>query len=172
MPDEREVELPFLRRYCTQFPALDVGCAESRYLEDLGGDVDGIDLREPMFGTVRRFFQADIRTWVSDEQYPTVIALSTIEHIGLECESYGTVADEDAGDVVAMRACWDLVAPGGCLILTVPFGAPEHRGWYRRYGFHGLANLVVPGTVEYAEIHTHPEWKVGGVFMAVLRKPL
>lgn len=160
---ERSVEIPWLLRTIEHYPALDVGSHESVYLHDLGGPIDGIDVRPAPDGQpLRQFFQGDIRTWQAPEKYPTIIAVSTIEHIGLEFAPYGTLADDEDGDRNALIGCMRNLAPGGVLLLTVPFGdTHEHRDWYRRYNWDSLSALLT-GFFWHSELVLNSSWQVGG----------
>lgn len=172
MPNERSVELPWLLAQTLTYPVLDVGHAESTYLCALAehGPVDGIDVRQVTHPCTRRDFQADITTWQAPALYQTVIALSTVEHIGLEVQAYGTPAGDPEGDVRAIEGCWRALAPGGTLLVTVPFGVQENRGWYRVYSQSGM-DALMGGLTYTRELITHPEWAVGGVALITARKP-
>jgi len=102
-------------------------------------------------------------------KYATVIALSTIEHIGLTCEGYGTTADDPEGDRKAIEGCMRALKPGGTLLLTVPFGKSENRGWYRIYDDESLDRLL-DGIDYNAEYHSDPAWAVGGVALVTATK--
>jgi SAM-dependent methyltransferase len=131
--------------------------------------LDGIDIRPQTRGGLADFYLGDIRTWVAPHPYATVIALSTLEHIGLACEGYGTEADDEAeGDRRAVEGCMRALKPGGTLLLTVPFGPKaENRGWYRVYDQAALEDLV-DGWEFSAEYHLNPEWAVGGVALVTV----
>lgn len=171
--NEREDEIPWLLSRPIMFPALDVGCTESVYLDRLVGPVDGIDVRAPRpHHAMREQFQADIRTWLAPQRYPSIIALSTLEHVGLEFAPYGTLADDvDKGDREALEGCMRNLTDDGVLYLTVPLG-PEHenRGWYRRYSPDTLRELLrdYRATIE---ARYEPAWDVGGVAMCEVRHP-
>lgn len=166
LPTERSVELPWLLNQPIAMPALDVGCNESVYLyhyADAMTPLDGIDVRPHKNRWLRTFHQGDIRTWEAPMKYATVIALSTIEHIGLAVENYGTNDDDVAfGDRKALEGCVRALRPGGKLLLTVPYSTSENRGWYRIYDKTTLARLL-EGFTSKVEIVMNPQWKVGGV---------
>ena len=166
IPNERSVELPWLVDQTIAFPALDVGCNESVYLrhyQDAMTPLDGIDVRPQSRGGLNTFYQADIRTWDAPQKYGTVIALSTIEHIGLHVDGYGTSADDvEDGDRKAIEGCMRALRPGGTLLLTVPYGKDENRGWYRIYSKVGLERLLA-GYEWDADYHLNDSWDVGGV---------
>lgn len=170
IPNERSEELPWLLTRDLAYPILDVGCHESTYLDALAkdGPVDGIDVRHQDQGILRHFYQDDIRTWLAPEPFPTICAVSTVEHIGLAFEPYGTSADDPDGDKHAVSGIRANLAPGGTLYLTVPFGDPEHFGWFRRYGTAELAALL-DGWYWEAEFKFNPDWQVQGVALVTAR---
>ncbi len=174
IPNERSVEIPFLLASQVKFPALDVGCHESSYLREFSDaltPLDGIDIRPQTRGGLNTFYQDDIRTWEAPFLYATVVALSTIEHIGLTCEGYGTTADDPEGDRKAIEGCMRALRPDGRLLLTVPYGPSENRGWFRVYSKPDLEWLL-RGFEWDAEYHVNPEWDVGGcALITVTHKP-
>lgn len=165
LPTERSVEIPWLLSQNVVRPALDVGCNESAYLRhysDALAPLDGIDVRYQQRGGLETFFCADIRTWEAPQKYATVIALSTIEHIGLAC--YGYEADDvEYGDRRAVEGCMRALRPEGRLLMTVPFGDTfENRGWYRVYSPEAL-DILLDGFSYQVETRFDPTWDVGGV---------
>lgn len=137
---ERSVEIPWAIRNSVA-PILDVGCVESTYLDDLPEPVDGLDVRNGGEG-FRYKFVADIRDVDLPDRYATVLAISTLEHVGLDHAPYGTEEDDPVnGDIEAVMGCWRHVAPEGKLLISVPFGAPRNYGWFRQYDLEGLARL-------------------------------
>lgn len=155
---ERSAEIPWAIAN-TVAPALDVGCAESTYLDNLPGPVDGIDVREPrrVMTALRRFYRGDICSYPMPRRYATVLAISTIEHVGLACRAYGTVADDPAGDRHALEGCMAVTAPGGKVLVSVPFGKPGHHEWFRQYDLAHLERLFA-GFDATIEIRVGPDW--------------
>lgn len=83
-----------------------------------------------------RYEFADLRELpYRDGWFSTVLCLSTLEHVGMDNAIYG----DDAGGSAtpereAERALAEIhrvLAPGGTLLLSVPFGAPAEFGWQR-----------------------------------------
>lgn len=155
---ERAAEIPWAITN-TVGPVLDVGCAESAYLDNLPGPVDGIDVRDPKrtMTALRRFYRGDICTYPMPRRYATVLAVSTIEHIGLACRAYGTVADDADGDRHALEGCLAATAPGGQVLVSVPFGRPAHHGWFRQYDLAWLDTLLA-GCDATIDIRVAPDW--------------
>jgi SAM-dependent methyltransferase len=152
IPD-RMVEYPFVLRELNleNGRVLDVG-STSPYniiplvLADQGLEVWGIDVREfkishPNF----KFIKGDIReTDFPDSYFDQIIAISTIEHIGLRGR-YSSTMDLN-GDRKAILEMMRILKRGGNILITVPFGrakivATSHRiydGTRLRKLFDGL----------------------------------
>jgi len=162
---EREVQIPWSFAHARP-PCLDVGCAESSYLAYLPAPADGIDSRACNGLPLRQCFQGDIRTFTFPEKYRTVLAVSTLEHVGLAV--YGHDDDDvDNGDRAALEGCVNAVEPGGQVLLTVPFGEAGNFGWWRRYNLAGLRALL-DGYVWSATYRTDPGWEVKGVALVTV----
>jgi hypothetical protein len=154
---EREAEIPWAAKNAVA-PVLDVGCAESTYLADLPAPVDGIDVRPvAAVGPLRCCYRGDIRTFDFVRPYATVLAISTIEHVGLANPGYGTAADDPDGDRRALEGCVAAAGPGGRVLVSVPFGRPAHYGWFRQYDLAGLGKLFA-GYDTTIDIRLSPGW--------------
>jgi len=118
-PTDRYIEYPFVIRNLPKPPAkvLDVGCSGSCFpllLTGFGYDVFGVDVREyaiinKMKFSNFHFIKEDIRkNYFSDNYFDAVIAISTVEHIGL-FGRYG-MDDDLGGDKQAVAemkvSCW------------------------------------------------------------------
>ena len=83
-----------------------------------------------------------------DAWFETVISLSTLEHVGLDNSIYGEAAGSAARadpNVEAGRAIDELcrvTAPGGTLLVSVPFGRSSNRGWFRVFSPPEIEQLV------------------------------
>jgi hypothetical protein len=69
---------------------------------------------------------------VRDGAIDLVLCLSTLEHVGRDNGRYGIArraADPRAAMLAAARELARLVAPGGRLLVTVPFGRAADHGW-------------------------------------------
>lgn len=94
-----------------------------------------------------RYEFADLRDLpYRDGWFSTVLCLSTLEHVGMDNAIYG---DDAAGSAAppreAERALQELhrvLAPGGTLLLSVPFGAPAEFGWQRIFGREEIERIV------------------------------
>lgn len=136
---------------------LDVGCVESDYLGMIG-PVDGIDCRaapDRVLNHLRHFFLGDIREFEVSAPYDTVLAISTLEHIGLAHDPYGTPADDpEFGDRRALEAC---VRAGKVVLVSVPFGAARDYGWFRQYDLERLKRFT-DGMDAHWSVHGGPRW--------------
>jgi SAM-dependent methyltransferase len=124
---------------------LDVGYLESEIiyqLASLGFEAWGIDIRPAAaeFPGVR-FIQGDVIKYPFEpHSFDAVIALSTVEHIGLH--AYGNVDADPEGDRHALQAIHRALKPSGRLILTVPFGKRGVAEWQRVYDYGALQALL------------------------------
>ena len=143
---ERVVEIPLVFKN-TPLPKkkiLDVGCRYSMLsiqLASLGHEMHGIDInnykhKHPNF----IFHKADILSSNFPKDYfDVVIALSTIEHIGLG--RYGDKQDI-GGDTKAVRQILRIIKPGGRFLITLPFGKAVKTNWFRVYNMEKLRKLL------------------------------
>ncbi|UOF91482.1 methyltransferase domain-containing protein [Fodinisporobacter ferrooxydans] len=147
--NERILELPFVIHHLDKSAVkiLDVGHCESYlplYLASLGKKVVGIDIREYPFEHPNLYsIKGDIRSNILQENsFDSVIALSTIEHIGI-ASHYGDRTQSDLdGDRNAILEIYRLLKPGGQLVLTVPFGNGVGTSWYRVYTPESIRTLI------------------------------
>jgi hypothetical protein len=154
---ERAAEIPWAIANSVA-PVLDVGCAESTYLADLPTPVDGIDVRAvASLGPLRHRYRGDIRTFTFVRPYRTVLAVSTLEHVGLACPAYGTTADDPDGDRHALEGCLRAAGDGGRVLFSVPFGRAGDHGWFRQYDLARLKDLL-DGYDAHIEIRRGPDW--------------
>jgi 2-polyprenyl-3-methyl-5-hydroxy-6-metoxy-1,4-benzoquinol methylase len=97
-PTDRYIEYPFVLNNIELRPnILDVGCSGSMLpllLKSLGYEVHGIDIRDYLPKNKFMFTKGSIcSTNYDDNEFDTIIAISTIEHIGLE--RYGAKYSND-----------------------------------------------------------------------------
>jgi SAM-dependent methyltransferase len=146
--NDRSVEVPWaLQRVGSARRVLDVGCSTSDHLAEL-------TLGEPAGG--RRVYGLDpdaarlignagiLKGTIVAPPFPAgsfdlILCISTVEHIGLPI--YGQ-HEFPHGDILAMRHMRRLLAPGGRLLLTVPFGRAQVNPWFRVYDRRGLRWLA------------------------------
>jgi hypothetical protein len=101
-----------------------------------------------------RYEFADLRRLpYRDEWFPTVISLSTLEHVGLDNTVYGAAAgaasrgaDANAEALKALAELQRVTARGGAVLVSVPYGARSNRGWFRIFDADDLSRLMsLPG---------------------------
>lgn len=121
--NERVVELPWVLGNLPPPPVriLDVGACESPLalmLASIGYQVTAVDLRPyPFTHPNLEAVTGDITRWLPAQYYNIIICLSTLEHVGLPVYAGAVMSD---GDVRAVKQMWQLLRPGGQLLLTVP----------------------------------------------------
>lgn len=164
--NERIIEIPFVHRHLPcpfRGRTLDVGCRESQMafeMASLGFESWAIDIREaPVRFPEVRFVRGDIRsTPFADEMFDVVVALSTLEHIGLM--TYENRDFDEEGDAHAFQEIHRILAPHGKLLLTIPFGARGKNDWYRVYDYQALHGLLAECGFR---IETDNYWRQRGI---------
>jgi hypothetical protein len=83
----------------------------------------------------------------ADGVFDRVVSVSTLEHVGMDNSRYGAGAERDpASAAVAVRELVRVLAAGGELLLTVPYGQAADHGWFRVFDADALAALVEPAS--------------------------
>ena len=136
--DERVIEIPWaLARVRGGERVLDVGTAnaEPAYLAALLGrgasELVGVDLAEADVPGMRTVV-ADARNMpFEDAAFDLALCVSTLEHVGRDNRLYGGGAEADpGGPAAALEELRRVLAADGRLVVTVPCGEPEDRGWF------------------------------------------
>jgi SAM-dependent methyltransferase len=160
---ERVVEVPWvLSRYRSQSKVLDVGTASAfpRYLDLLRRlhvpELYGVDLRPRRIPMIQMAV-GDVRHLpYANGSFDLILCISTIEHVGLDNSGYGVRADMDSeGDVQALRELTRVLARGGQLLITLPFGASQTFKWFRQYDLAAWQRLSDAAAVEVGELATY-----------------
>lgn len=150
--NERVVEHPFVFGALAALPGgariLDVGGGESTVglsLATLGHRVTVADPRPHPLAHPNLTHAAcrldELPAPAPAERFDAAVVLSAVEHFGLE--HYGLEWDDPRADVAALARLRELVAPGGLLVLTVPFGERASiDGFQRVYDEAGLRGLL------------------------------
>jgi SAM-dependent methyltransferase len=164
IPD-RMVEYPFVLKELNlkSGRVLDVGCT-SPYniiplvLANRGLEVWGIDVREFKIRQANfKFVKGDIRkTNFPDSYFDQIIAISTVEHIGLRGR-YSSTMDLN-GDKKAMLEMTRILKRRGNMLITVPFGRAKIVGAsHRVYDRTRLRKLVNGLKIVKAEFYAKNE---------------
>jgi len=148
--NERIVEHPFVFGALTALGSgsriLDVGGSESTVglsLATLGHRVTIVDPRAHPLAHPNLTHAACRLDELPAPSTPfhAAVALSAVEHFGLE--HYGLDWSDRRADLAALARLRELVAPGGLLVLTVPFDATASVNDFQRvYDEAGLAELL------------------------------
>jgi len=155
---ERIVEIPFVfanLRVPKGSTIVDLGCAESKLsleLANRGFKVLASDLRpyrfeHPNLKTLTGDFAA---AHVEEASVDAVVAVSTLEHIGLTCYERCSEMSSDHAVVQKVRS---VLKPGGQFLLTVPYGVKNRTDWYRVYDQPTLETLLADFEIEKAEYY-------------------
>jgi len=138
--DERPLEYLFtwlslvmIISFLTSIKILDVGGSESRVaktLAELGFDVTVIDINDVDHGSAKFVRENILEYEFPEEEFDVVVAISTIEHIGLP--AYGQKLIDSDGDVKTMDKIYRWLKSGGVAIVTLPYGKPHHPPQFER----------------------------------------
>ena len=153
--DERLVELPWVFAQEPRGRLLDAGSALNhdwvlRRLVPLVDEMHVVTLApEPVsFNSLGvSYLYADLRDLpLRDGLYDTIVSVSTLEHVGMDNRHYGAqdgaqanAREQGRRAVAELRR---LLAPGGRLLITVPFGRAESHGWLRQFDSEQLDELI------------------------------
>jgi glycosyltransferase involved in cell wall biosynthesis/SAM-dependent methyltransferase len=148
---ERVVEIPWtLSRYEGEQRVLDLGYAFASgvYLSallDMGiPALHGLDIAVLSVPGMHRV-AADARVLpYRDRSFDLVLCVSTIEHLGLDNTRYGLPFEQrDPGAPLrSLKEIARVLAPGGRLVLSIPFGRREERGWMFQHDADSWEELV------------------------------
>lgn len=149
----RIVEVPWVEKRIQGDRICDIGCGETKfalYLSKKGYQVYGIDFSSYNYEKEKypnfKFYQLDVTEDIPfpENFFDTVIAISTIEHVGL-----GFYKDpvKKNGDLIAMRQIKRVMKEDGILLLTTEFGRhnlisyAKVKPFYRVYDIQDIKNL-------------------------------
>ncbi len=149
--NERIVEQPFvfgaLAGLAPGSRILDVGGSESTVglsLATLGHRVTVVDPRpHPLAHANLTHAACRLDELDAPAPFDGAVALSAVEHFGLEHYAGAATPAEPRADLDALARLRGLLAPGGLLVLTVPFGEQASVDAFQRvYDEAGLAQLL------------------------------
>jgi SAM-dependent methyltransferase len=178
--DERLVELPWVLAHEPRGRVLDAGSALNHdwFLRRLLPRLDALDIvtlaPEPTSYNALgiSYLYADLRDLpLRDDNYDTIVSVSTLEHVGMDNRGYGAgagvSADEREAVRQAVRELRRVLVPGGRLLITVPFGRAERHGWLRQFDAEQLDELVDAAEPSQATVQV---WRNRGGWQPVERE--
>jgi SAM-dependent methyltransferase len=157
--NERIVEVPFAFGAIAglQRPAriLDVGAAESTTalaLASLGHRATALDPRGYPFSHPNLTVESVTIEQLHEPSDPfdAILLISTLEHVGLGF--YGDATGAQGADRRALERLGQFLAPGGILVLTVPYGEAHVSEKERTYDQETLTDLLQGWTITRREI--------------------
>lgn len=154
---ERVVEMLYARlSYRPSLRLLDVGCtnAMESHLKMIGQlekprKIVGIDICSPTQQTLQvydDFINASIvSSGIASESFDLIWCISALEHFGMDNTGYTNSFELSQNmDIQAVQEMTRLLAVGGRLLITVPFGRYENHSWFRNYDAEHLLSLLQP----------------------------
>ena len=155
--DERVVELPLafeVAQFQTPGCVLDAGASLNHDflralidppIAELTHFTQSGDREEARFaGSQVSYMFGDLRSMpFRDEQFDRIICISTLEHVGMNNTRYGAGGEHaPESSATAVRELMRVLAPGGTLLITVPYGVAADRGWYRTFGPADVSQVI------------------------------
>lgn len=153
--DERVVEFPWLFAQSPAGRVLDAGSAlnHQEIVQRLLPRVAALHVvtlapEERSFNELGvSYLYADLRELpLASGHYDTIVSISTLEHVGMDNTHYGAdtpAAGDPAGALrAAVAELRRVLAPGGTMLVSVPYGRPEAHGWLRQFDQAALEDLV------------------------------
>jgi hypothetical protein len=149
---ERAVEIPiafdFLARQPRGGSILEVGNV-LQYYENALSDHLGIRARHIVdkFEVGQCIENIDILDLHPEKPYQTIVSVSTVEHVGQASAPSGLFGEQNSSTdleapLKAIVKMYDLLAPNGHALVTVPFGKLTDGGWYIQFSAEYLDLLV------------------------------
>ncbi len=137
---ERAVEVPlafdFLAQQVGKEPILEAGNVLQHYENALS---DSLGLRHrhivDKFEVGADIENIDIFDIQPARKYHTIVCISTVEHVGQNCDPRGAFGEQQRNSdleapLKAIAKLYDLLEEGGRALITLPFGRLIDGGWY------------------------------------------
>jgi SAM-dependent methyltransferase len=153
--NERVVEIPWLFAQQPTGKVLDAGSSLNHveYLSPLARLVEEIHIVTLVYEGIAfpergvSYAFSDLRTLpYRDNFFDTVVSISTLEHVGMDNTGYGSQqprAADPASEVdQAARELTRVLAPGGMLLVSVPYGHPQDHRWLRQFSRADVERLI------------------------------
>lgn len=78
-----------------------------------------------------------------DGAFDRIVCISTLEHVGMDNRVYGGPAEAQPETCrAAVEELLRILAPGGRLLITVPYGQAGTYGWFRVFGADELQEVL------------------------------
>jgi SAM-dependent methyltransferase len=159
--DERVVEYPWLLSRLPPGRVLDAGSTlnQAHILDRVLPRVEELHIvtlaPEPFVLADPRvtYAYADLRDLPYPEgRFDAVVSVSTLEHVGMDMTPYGIEAPRAEDPAAEVRRAVDelvrVLAPGGILLATVPYGRREDHGWFRQFDRAEVDEVVAGAAVD------------------------
>jgi len=150
--NEKIIEIPFVFSSINNIDRpqkiLDFGCTRSWIsisLASLGHNVFGVDLREYLFKHDNFLFKKQDILEFAEKNFDIVIAISTIEHVGLGV--YGEKYNPDILPKIINKIS-SLLKDRGDLIVTTPVGKPSIDYFQRSFSPTEIIELIRNGSFD------------------------
>ena len=160
---ERVVEIPWvLSRYEGEQRVLDCGYAFASgvYLSallDLGiPSMHGVDMAVLTVPGMHRV-RADLRGLpYRKDSFDLILCVSTLEHVGFDNTRYGVPfrPKDPGGAANSLREMAEVLHPNGRVLVSIPFGRREERGWMFQYDADSWEELIRESPFMVAEQET------------------
>jgi SAM-dependent methyltransferase len=175
--DERCVEYPWLQAQQPSGRTLDAGSTLNHHhildrLQPLLAELHITTLVPEGHAFTERgisYVYADLRRLpLRDRYYDTIISVSTLEHVGMDNSLYGTqpgLADDPSAELhAAVTELKRVLAPGGTLLVTLPYGVQEDHRWFRQFDRSDtdeLIDMIQPRHVSLSVYKYHRDgWQI------------
>ncbi|HWS84587.1 MAG TPA: hypothetical protein VN207_10050 [Ktedonobacteraceae bacterium] len=148
---ERCVEIPiafdFLAHLENKSKILEIGNVLSLYENSLSDFVGIRDRRiVDKFEVALGVDNVDLMDLPSEEKYPSIVCISTVEHIGQSVEPTGNYGEQNEvhdleAPLKAIAKIYDILSVEGKALITVPFGKLTDSNWFVLFSIEYLRLL-------------------------------
>jgi SAM-dependent methyltransferase len=109
-------------------------------------DLTGIDISAPTYNPHLYYGESVIGEITHapflDDSFRLIWCISTLEHIGKYSSPYSRINQLGSTDIQALDEMLRIVANGGSMLITVPFGKYEDHKWFTNYDAEHLQQLL------------------------------